>query len=84
MEGRSGRLQLEKKTLSASNGPARLHQLLLAKAQSSYNMDNSIKEHERYASKANLSKGINDVQKAIDLLTKTREAVVAGEDSFFS
>ncbi|MDI1490364.1 MAG: hypothetical protein OHK93_001564 [Ramalina farinacea] len=44
-------------------------------------MDISIKEHERYASKANLSKGINDVQKAIDLLTKTREAVVADPQS---
>ena len=83
MEAWTGRVQLEKKTLSASCGPTLLNQLLLSRARSSYNMDNSIKEHERYASKANLSKGIDDVQKAIDLLTKTQEAVAAGQDSFF-
>ncbi len=38
-------------------------------------MDVLQKEHERLSKKGNLSKGIDDVQKTIDHLTKARDSI---------
>ena len=42
-------------------------------------MQTLMKEQERLASNANLSKSVEDVQKTIDLLVKARESIAASE-----
>ncbi|KAI9882343.1 MAG: ASTRA complex subunit [Watsoniomyces obsoletus] len=44
-------------------------------------MDALLQEHEKLASKSNLSKTIEDVQKTIDLLSTAREYIAANESS---